>query len=601
MILSSFFKKITLTFLFIIFIPYVTHAERIKSFRSEIIIDGRGDLAIIETIVYDFEGLNRHGIFRTIPENFRAEGSKGKISIDFLGVYDGMGRARPYTTSGTFGVAEIKIGNPDVYVSGVQTYIIKYQVKNATGFLSDVDELYWNVTGNDWEVPMEHIDVFVEFPTGVLKEDSVYLYCGERDSSSQCDTRVDLKNNSISIVGVDELRAGEGMTIDLEFDKGSFVPPTQQEKLLALADKIIPFIGALIVGILITRKRRRESDEYRKFHKNNPVGIEYDPGEVTLLEASYFHDGKFELDNIGALIVWAAIHKYIKIEEVKKETYSFTLLGDHLDHTNDFTSNQKDILKLLEELSPVGAEDQPRILFTDIFRGSSGFRDTLKSLAERTKIEKKLFKRNIKMLNSTHKKLIELGYVVSDKKKSSVSAPLGSNGRFIFVYIFLFLAVNPGIFLWIFYVPLGIFFSTLMALFAGVNLFYEESRGYTQKGLERERYIKGLYRYINMAEKDRINTLNEKALTPELYESLLPYAMIFGLEKKWTKSFSDLFEYHPDWYNSKLSTSFSVGHFTKQINTLGQTLGNVGAPRSSKSGGGGSSGGGGGGGGGGSW
>ena len=53
--------------------------------------------------------------------------------------------------------------------------------------------------------------------------------------------------------------------------------------------------------------------------------------------------------------------------------------------------------------------------------------------------------------------------------------------------------------------------------------------------------------------KDRLQNL-----TPELFERYLPYAMIFGIEKKWAKAFEAMHLSPPQWY----ATSGYVASFT---------------------------------------
>ncbi len=67
----------------------------------------------------------------------------------------------------------------------------------------------------------------------------------------------------------------------------------------------------------------------------------------------------------------------------------------------------------------------------------------------------------------------------------------------------------------------------------------------TEKGAETYYQLKGLYEYINTAEKDRINFQEENNI---FFEKLLPYAMAFGLTSKWTKAFSGLIKNPPTWY-----------------------------------------------------
>jgi uncharacterized membrane protein len=91
---------------------------------------------------------------------------------------------------------------------------------------------------------------------------------------------------------------------------------------------------------------------------------------------------------------------------------------------------------------------------------------------------------------------------------------------------------------------------------------------------------------------------------PELFDRYLPFAMAFGVEKKWAKAFEGIYTEPPSWYVGSNVTSFSVGRLSSSLADLSSKAGSTmtSSPRSSSGsgfGGGGSSGGGGGGGGGG--
>ena len=62
------------------------------------------------------------------------------------------------------GRLRIRIGDPDRYVSGSQTYRISYTVKDAWLLEDEHTEFYWNLTGNDWEVPIESVQFEIEIP-----------------------------------------------------------------------------------------------------------------------------------------------------------------------------------------------------------------------------------------------------------------------------------------------------------------------------------------------------------------------------------------------------------------------------------------------------
>ncbi len=141
----------------------------------------------------------------------------------------------------------------------------------------------------------------------------------------------------------------------------------------------------------------------------------------------------------------------------------------------------------------------------------------------------------------------------------------------------------------------------------------------TPLGRKRTDEIEGLKRYLTVAEEDRMNMAGAPEMSPQHYETLLPYAMALGVEKPWSKSFQAWLAtaaaagvaaataYHgPGWYRG--GSAFDTGRIGDTMGNLAGSMANsftasLPTPKSSSSGfsGGGSSGGGGGGGGGGGW
>ncbi|EKD23647.1 MAG: membrane-like protein, partial [uncultured bacterium] len=107
----------------------------------------------------------------------------------------------------------------------------------------------------------------------------------------------------------------------------------------------------------------------------------------------------------------------------------------------------------------------------------------------------------------------------------------------------------------------------------------------------------GFKLYLETAEKYRMQNL-----TPDIFEKYLPYAMIFGIEKKWAKSFEGIHMQPPSWYGSSSvgmaagissGTSFSPVGFSSSFSS---SFSSAFASAGGGGGGGGSAGGGGGGG-----
>lgn len=143
--------------------------EYIQSFDSNIKINKEGTIDVVEKIVYDFDDLYKHGIYREIP--FIKTNNVGKklwLDFDVESVKDESGRSYSYKQTEGERLMRLKIGDANRTITGVHTYIISYKVKGALAYFSDHDELYWNVTGNEWTVPIARITSGVIWPVGIL-------------------------------------------------------------------------------------------------------------------------------------------------------------------------------------------------------------------------------------------------------------------------------------------------------------------------------------------------------------------------------------------------------------------------------------------------
>lgn len=62
--------------------------------------------------------MEKHGIFRTIPTTYSANGRTIKAKFNLISVTDENGRAYKYTTSRVAQSIQIKIGDPNVTLTG---------------------------------------------------------------------------------------------------------------------------------------------------------------------------------------------------------------------------------------------------------------------------------------------------------------------------------------------------------------------------------------------------------------------------------------------------------------------------------------------------
>ncbi len=79
----------------------------------------------------------------------------------------------------------------------------------------------------------------------------------------------------------------------------------------------------------------------------------------------------------------------------------------------------------------------------------------------------------------------------------------------------------------------------------------------TLAGAEAVRHIEGLKQYIYTAERYRVKFQENE----NIFEKILPYAMIFGMADKWANAFEDIYTHDPQWYSSKTGSTFNASTF----------------------------------------
>ena len=143
--------------------PLFAKSWRVSNFQDTITVNPDGSALVNETITLNFVG-EWHGIHRTIPIEYPGpNGTNYQLFLNVTSVTDENGGKLKYDSSTSGAYRDLKIYIPDA-VDATRTVEIAYRVRNGTRFFDDYDEFYWNVTGNDWPVPIDHAAASVHFP-----------------------------------------------------------------------------------------------------------------------------------------------------------------------------------------------------------------------------------------------------------------------------------------------------------------------------------------------------------------------------------------------------------------------------------------------------
>lgn len=232
--------------------------ESIQSFDVALDVHTDSSISVVENIVYDFGPYERHGIYRFIPLD-AIRGSQRGLIISNFSVVDEQGQAHPFEVTDTHPFS-VRIGDPDVTIRGVHTYVLQYDVSNAIGSFEEFDEIYWNTTGNQWEVPILSASATIRLPENVptanLRSAS---YCGFLGSSDHCDlmdseVSVDSDRTIVAIFPRNTFHPGQGMTVAVGFSKNVVLVPDLAwwEKAEVYQKIIIGVLGASLLFFLIT-------------------------------------------------------------------------------------------------------------------------------------------------------------------------------------------------------------------------------------------------------------------------------------------------------------------------------------------------------------
>lgn len=609
--------------------------EHIYSWHSDISIDKDAQVTITEKIkVYAGGNIIKRGIFRSLPLSRNINNKKIKIKYNILSVKKDSAEEN-YHTEKTGSDLAIYIGNKDdILDHGIYTYEITYKTSDQIGFFENYDEFYWNVNGTLWDFPVDEISAKVTLPeSAIIVQQSCYTG-GYGSTGTNC-TGKELSSNTIEWTAKN-LRENEGLTIAVGFSKGVFTPPPPPSNLEKYGIFGMLLLGAgLLLYYFYSQWQKHGVDPqkpvpYPQF--NAPQNLS--PASVGYLEKE-FYSGQM----VSAAIVSLATQGFVKIIEDDKRVLGI------------FGSREYTIKKIKEQDQTLSKEEIN--LMNNLFKGNKSvtfdgkYDSKIKNAVDDFKVtltfqhdqflkkgnnSSKLFLPILVILGLYALGLF-LSYKLTDNDELfAVGLPLGI-GTFVGAIIFslyyerftfmriLFWIVSTVLVLLFGFIILGLgkisenlgFYASygfIIFGFISIVLFQYLIKQPSPEKLETLSLIEGFKMYLGTAEEKTLQFHNSPKMTPEVFEKMLPYAMVLDVDKIWGEKFQTMLKnssmgqenYQSTWF---VGSSMMHMNFANSLNSsLSQSIASSATQPSSSgsgSGGGGFSGGGGGGGGGGGW
>lgn len=568
---------------------------------------GHAVLRTVETFVARFPDFDQNrGMIRAIPNDY--DGVPLRTSVE--SVVDENGDPVPFELTVNAGFTELALGTED-FVHGRTTYTISYTQQNVVRAFADTnsDEFYWDTNGTGFPQPFGAVTARVHLDPSL----SPYLtgntacYQGAQGSTDTCeiehapDAAGDLFTASVRDIG-----AYENLTVVIGFTLGTFVqvPPEEQP------EEVLPFLpgqgtpiwwldAASVASVLLIVLGTAFTVVWRfvKPASSRGSGIivpQYTaPKDLNLMEAAEIVGRSSS--GLPAQLVSFAVRGKLRILDYpvsdRGARYTLQLLD-----LNGLDPTELELMKALfggfgsghlEVLQGSGLLDDATMgLLASILDGGSAASDAglpqIGAVQEVGVVDDSAATAIAAVRKAVKAEAFARGLL--QKRSPAV-------GIIAAVVMFVMSFISMGLFMATVFLstlnPWGIigFVLAIFGCFICGAFAYRPAAPSAAGAVHRD-YLLGIRDYLQLAEADRFRMLQspegaervraegldirEPAQRVKLYEKLLPFAVLWGVERDWAKELTVLYgDTAPDWFVS--TGSFDATVFSHALGSIATT------------------------------
>lgn len=533
-------------------LPAQQRSLDIRQMDARIIVTRAGDVNVTERFVVQFNG-SWNGMYRSIPVEYEGPaGMNYTLRLQVESVTDGDGTPLRYEIERAGRNRRVKMWVPDAR-DAARTIVLTYSADNALRFFEEHDELYWNVTGADWDYPIQAVTAEVVLPEQVT---GVRMTSFEGEHGSTTAAVAERNGSIITVRGTEPLGFRRDLTLAIAWNPGVITRPTATEKATTLLASNAVLFAPLVAFILMFGLWQR----FGRDPEPGSVFVRYEPPDgMTPAEAGTLMDDRADLRDITATLVDLAVRGYAVIEEkprdalfglISSRDYEITLL-----RPQDWPALKPHERALLQALSV--HSDNDRVLLSDL--------------------QNQFYKHIPEISKHLTRTLVDGGYYRrSPGLVRGVWIAIAVASAFAVFMVGALLAQRYGI------APVGaVIAAAVTAMVVGVFGWLMPRR--TMEGARTHQWLCGFEEFLGRVEKDRLERLVE---SPAAFEKFLPYAMAFGVENNWANAFDGLATSPPEWYRTADGRAFRTNLFVADLGRMNSAAGSAmtSAPRSSGSG-----------------
>ena len=503
--------------------------------------EGTSHLRVVENLTAEFPDYNQNkGICRQIPYSNQDGTNTTLPKLDRSNIKVlRNGETEPiYSIEKYNGHYEVCTGTED-YLLGTQQYTFEYEFEKVVTDFGTHQELYWDTNGNGASQKFDKVTARVHFDdsTKDTYAGEQWCYVGSYGEKGQNRCTISELDDGLEFTA-NNLASHENLTFDVELKSGSFAVPAPENNYLLVAAMVGTSVICGLLLIFPIRKYRKAAVKIKEY-KGIFTAPQYQPNDkYGLAEMTEIYLGQKEDSKVG-IILDLVVRKKIEIKknEAEKKSRQWEIIA-------------KDVTKLeLEEQYVL-----------ELLNGGSAVKNgdtiTIKSQTATSALQKLGKKFDDEILAKLKRdKLVEDGYKIGN---SRTGGPAGKIATAIVTVPLLLMG-------WMFlsgmaavvmdfakdfggkiigencFIPVvSIIVLAMMVIWMILSSRTRKYGHYTADGLKASKYMEGLKLYIKMAEAERMKFLQSvkgadtsSTGVVKLYEKLLPYAAVFGLEESW--------------------------------------------------------------------
>lgn len=558
------------------------------SYHLSLDAEGRAQAEVTEQLEAQFPEVDQNrGIIRSLPLRYQG----APAAPEDINVTDGSGNDVPFEIDNEEGFRSILVGD-DNFVHGDQTYVISYTVDDVMHTTEEADEFYWDLVPVDRQQDINEVTAEItldETLTSALTGESA-CYVGTPEDTQPCTIETGASDDSTLRVSETPLLAGQGLTVAIGVAPGTVVQPPERHDNFILDVLPLIFVGAagLLAGggaLSVWAMVRRYRDD------TSQPSIQHGIPEAMNPLIAKWVTGRGS-DPIVATLLDLAVRGVLRIEETSKDT--------------DLPNKKPEPKPMLRLLDPQLVTDPLEIqllegLFPDLAPGATF------SFPKDSKVFTKAAQ---KVLQDSGQTVLDRGYQRKVRHRGAALAGWISLALLIPVVVLLIMGASrdnmPTLVISIVVggLSLVLFFVCVM-----------QHRVLTPQGAATRQQLERIRQMMAATETERLDMLQsftharrrqtsavepDRAEIIEVYDRLLPYAVLFGMQKDWSEVLTNAYQYYhfpfPFWYPALMT--HGVDGMQSSLDSMLSSVSSAAATSSSGAGstGGGVAGGGGGGG-----